>query len=379
MIRFGRHQPEPNPEPQPRKDYSPLGEIGLTTPPPEVAAASHEPVADRSSMADRPQSPDEPGPPSRPDGSGPRGPGRWRRWVVLALLALFVVGAGLFALTRRPPDVWRQYQHLVTQTTPEERQATIDAVMAKLEAKLQLDIEGSGIGLSPRRPGQAADVNPDSPFADLTPQQIAAIPFDKTTTITLANEELSAFTVQWFDTWVKQRGMNPPGELNPPIIVAMDGKLRMGFKAQRDNWSQIFSGEIRLAFREDGRAEGSVHGFTIGSLPVPLHQAGQVLSEDLDESTAQKVGQWLRKLERFEFRPVLELEHRRRARVTDLVIGDDDTVTLTLRVQDHETYRQHNTQMAAGLATPNGVLPTAEPTPPAFDPSRIADVPTTTE
>ncbi|MEM1353920.1 MAG: hypothetical protein AAGC44_08445 [Planctomycetota bacterium] len=293
------------------------------------------------------------GKPPRPD--RPRRKGRWRRRILYTLLLLVMVFAGMFALTRRPPAAWREYQHLITQTTRQERQRTVSKVMDGLEKEL------------PPVPEQ------------FTVQEIAGVKIDQTLTLTLDNQELSALTLEWFDTWTRQRGFVPPPEMRPPIIVALDGKLKMAFAVRHDDWSQVFGGEVRLMFQEDGLAIGSVHGFQVGSLPVPLHQVGQVLGDDLDYETARKIGAWVRKLEHFEFRPVLELEHRRRARVIRMQIHDDNTITLALRVQDHETYKRHNAQMALGRVGPNGKLAPGDPAPSLPVPSGVAGVPTATD
>jgi len=380
MIRFGRHEHEPRPEPTPRKDYSPLGEIGLTTPSP--AGPDADQASGRATGGGSgPGGPSVPGGPAGPHDKPPRRPRKWRRRILLTTLGLVLVLSGMLMMMRRAPEAWRDYGHLSTDVSREQHERTIRGFLDRLEAQLRLDTaEGSGIGIRPRIPGELAQIDPDSPFADLTARQIADMPFDQTTRITLNNEELNALMVQWFDLWTVQRGFDKPQQLaHPPVVVALHGKLMFAFKATIGSWSQVFGGEVRIVLHESGMAEGSVHRFTMGSLPVPLHQVGVVLRDDLDNQTAERVGNWLVKLERFEFRPVLELEHRRRARVTEMLINDDDTVTLALRVQDHQTYKRHNTQLAAGTAGPNDAVLPPEIAPAGPGETGFADVPATTE
>lgn len=368
MIRFRNHDEEPGESVEPDKAIEPASEpIKLRFPLSSIPEPPAEDVIRQDFGGD-----DPPPPPRKRRGF------RWRRYALVTVLFITITLSGLFYLTRRPPAAWTQYEQYITEITPEQQAQTVNRVIEKLETQLLLDAaNGSGLGLAVREAGERdLGQEPDHAFADLTPEQLAAIPFDRSTQITLNNEELTCVMVQWFDEWTRQRGFVPPDGMKPPIIVVLDEKLKLGFEITVEGWRQTFGGEVRLALNDDGLAQGSVHNFTVGSLPVPLSRVGQTLRDDLGAERAKRAGEWIGKLERFEFRPVLELEHRRRARVTAVVLHPDDTITLTLRVQDHNTYKNHNTQLAAGLTTPNGVLlsPPAGP-----DETVVADVPTVYE
>lgn len=366
MIRFRNHDEEPDEPVEPDAPIEPAPEpIKLRFPLSSIPEPPTQEVVRQDFGGD-----DPPPPPGKRRGF------RWRRFALATLLLIVVTLSGLFYMIRRPPEAWTQYEQYITETNPEQRAQTVGRVIEKLETQLLLDqANGSGLGLALRGANGSNPIQ-DHAFADLTPEQLAAISFDRSAQVTLNNEELASVMVQWFDEWTRQRGFVPPDGMKPPVIVVLDEKLKLGFEISLEGWRQTFGGEVRLLFRDDGVAEGSVHDFTVGSLPVPLSRVGRTLRDNLGEERAKRAGEWIGKLERFEFRPVLELEHRRRARVTAIQIHPDDTITLTLRVQDHNTYKNHNAQLAAGLTTPNGVL-LSPPTGPGE--TGIADVPTVFE
>ena len=62
------------------------------------------------------------------------------------------------------------------------------------------------------------------------------------------------------------------------------------------------------------------------------------------------MGRWLSKLERLVFKPVMELEHRHRARVEACQVHEKG-IGLRVRVQDHRTYRAANQTRIKALAT----------------------------
>ncbi len=274
-----------------------------------------------------------------------------RRWFVRGLLALMVAAvfsAGLTVyLLRRPPAVWTQAKQLLEQRSEQENKQLAQAVLDRLSAKVELDPLSSKSGT-----------------------------VDQTYELQLTNEELFAVVNELFDDWTAQRGYEVPAGIAAPVVLAVDGQLAIAFEVVSTNWSQVFSGYVDLTFQSDGMALGEVVELTAGSLPVSVIEVGDMLQQQLpkgEASLAEQIGQWVSQLDRFEFRPVLELEHRRRARVVDMQVGDD-AVTLTMRVQDHETYKRHNALLGIGAVAVTDALPPAP-----GKASAIADVPTKTE
>ncbi len=285
---------------------------------------------------------------------------RWVRRAVIGVSAAAVFGAGLTVyLLRRPPAVWNQAQQILEQHTPEEREQQVDAITQRLVSTL-IDEPESSSALPAFGPAN---------------EQAG---FDQTAELELSNEELVALAQDMFDEWAGQRGYEVPTQITRPVVLAVDGRLAIAFKITTTNWSQVFSGYVELEFQPDGMAVGRVDGLIAGSLPVSVVEVGELLRKQLpqgEEALADRIGEWIAQLESFEFRPVLELEHRRRARVLAMAVGAD-TVALTMRVQDHRTYKRHNTLLAGGEVAVTDELDGLMPW---LDGGALADVPATTE
>ena len=296
--------------------------------------------------------------------------------MIAGSLLFVLVAAGLTVyLLQRPPNVWNRAQQLIEQTTPEEREQIAEAVMQRLSEQVEAELADEPTEINPELLGQV-------------PAEQADRYVDRTFELRLTNRELFAMVDETFGQWTVQRGYEVPNAFTQPVVMAQEGKLVIAFAVTTSSWRQVFSGELDLSFSNDGMAHGTVNELTAGSLPVSVVAVGEMLREQLPDSeadTADRLGDWLTELEGFEFRPVLELEHRRRARVTGMTI-DDDAVTLRMRVQDHVTYRRHNELMGLGeLAVTDALdrpeLPGLEELPGAhgWDAGQFADVPTTTD
>lgn len=303
---------------------------------------------------------------------------RWVRRVLIGTAAAVLVGAGVtYYLLRRPPAVWTEAQKILAQTTPEERARKTEAVIGRLSAMVgdEADANALGIpGLSKPGTGGETTTNPDGTPANAV--KPSDKPVDQTHDLKLSNDELVSVVSEMFSEWTSQRGFDVPSQLTEPVVLADGGKLAIAFEIVTPNWEQVFSGFVKLSFRPDGMAVGRVEELTAGSLPMSVTAVGEMLQRQLPQSEshlANQIGDWVAQLERFEFRPVLEMEHRRRARVVGMNVGADG-VTLQMRVQDHETYKRHNALLKSGA-----VAVTDKLKPPAPRVEAVADVPTTTD
>ena len=297
-----------------------------------------------------------------------------KKWIKRALLGcsvVFVLGAGVTVyLLQRAPAVWRETQAVLEQSSPQMREQITSAVKERLAQLTQndpgqvqrIDLYGEKIGPKATTPAHAA--------------LLADVPLDTFAELDLNNAELVALVNEFFVQWTQQRGYVVPGGINDPAVIARGGRLFVTFMIDTPYWQQVFSGEVALNFREDGMAVGQVQDLYAGSLPVSIVSIGEFLRMKLpasEHATADRLGDWLDNLKHFEFRPVLELEHRRRARILAMNVGDD-AVTLKMRVQDHRTYRAHNDLLGRDQIAVTDLLDAR-----LFDGGAIADVPTTTE
>lgn len=289
------------------------------------------------------------------------------KWAVLSSAAVVVLGAGLTVyLLQRPPAVWREAQQTLAQTTPQERKAIADGVMDRLSSAVHRLESGHDAVL-----GQELQADRHK----LT-QRIVNHPVDETFELELSNEELLSVAADWADKWIAQRGFEMPKQMGQPLVLMEDGKLMIAFEVVVGSWKQVFSGRVAMRFDPDGMAHGSVRELTAGSLPMSVTSVGDWIAKQLPASQAQRakqIGDWIAELDDFAFRPVLELEHRRRARVIAMR-SKKDSLVMTMRLQDHLTYKLHNTLMQAG-----SVAVTDTVSPLIFEGSAIADVPTTTD
>ncbi|GAB4108961.1 MAG: hypothetical protein Kow00105_17120 [Phycisphaeraceae bacterium] len=144
------------------------------------------------------------------------------------------------------------------------------------------------------------------------------------------------------DEWMQERGYVKPEEIQNPMVTVDDGELIMAFKLDAGKLSAVISGKFDVNIMDNGMAEITLRRFLVGRLPVPAKTIGEYLREKSGgDYRAEQVGEWLAKLQRIEVKPVIELEHRRRARIIDYQILKSG-LELTVRVQDHRTYKQMN-------------------------------------
>jgi hypothetical protein len=303
---------------------------------------------------------------------------RTKRWVRRALAGTAVavlLGAGLTVyLLRRPPTVWTEAQQMLAETTPEQRAEQTEAVIARLSAMVGDDVP-LGTEFFPQD-DPATPGTPDTPGGPTPEIKLSEKKVDQTHELLLTNAELVSVVSELFSDWTAQRGFDVPAQVTEPVVLAEAGRLALAFEIATPNWQQVFSGYVELTFKPDGMAVGRVEDLTAGSLPVSVTAVGEMLQERLPEREAHlanRIGEWVAQLEGFEFRPVLEMDHRRRARVVSMDVGNDG-VALKMRVQDHETYKRHNALMKTGRVAVTDTIKPATPRPDA-----IADVPTVTD
>ena len=291
-----------------------------------------------------------------------------KRWIKRAVLGSAVglvcmVGVAAYLL-QRPPAVWREAQQVLELQTPAEREALARDVMRRMTA--------AGETIEPRV-ADKRKVTLDEAKLDTL---LANHAVDETFELEMSNRELLSVASEWADKWVAQRGFEMPEQMSQPVVMIQDGELMMAFELVVGSWRQVFAGNVAMRFDPDGMAHGSVSELTAGSLPIPAAAVGDWIAKQLPASQkdrAEKIGQWVAELEDFEFRPVLELEHRRRARVTAMKLREQSLV-MTMRLQDHKTYKTHNALMKTGSIAVGDAL-----RPALLNQEAIADVPTTTD
>ncbi|MEM6751065.1 MAG: hypothetical protein AAF612_11395 [Planctomycetota bacterium] len=277
-----------------------------------------------------------------------------RRWKTLALSAAglsLVAGLSGVAALRASPSVWREHQAFLERTNPEQRAALVASAMRKLDAAAER-------GMASRDAHAAAEaVESDGGVAGVAARALRPDErrLDLSTRVVLTNDELAALVSEKYEAFLRQRGFQKPADVHDPMLAVRDGDLVLAFEYSVNGFSTVFSGEFELVFLADGMAELRLRSLSAGNLPLPATGVADFLSSHHPGEARVKwdrVAGWIGKLRGLEFRPVLELEHRRRARVTGYEVLEEG-VAVDLRLQDHATYKEMNLALARSHGTPD--------------------------
>lgn len=284
-------------------------------------------------------------------------PKQKRGWVfktVVALALLLTAGtATVVYMARSQPAYWKEHQRLLNESTPKQIQQLAGEVDAQLAALANLgldapDDQGDSAAQFLRsltRPSTDSAEGEDDEATTAAKPKPEDVHINMDQTILLQNEQLSAVVQTRMDDWMADRGYVKPEGINDPMIAVSGGKLVMAFQLEIGAITQVISGSFNLKIRKDGIAEITMDSFLVGKLPVPVNAIGEHLRGSTGDERALKAGKWLEKLQYMEFKPVIELEHRRRARVQDYKLLEKG-LQLTVRVQDHKTYKAMNSALA---------------------------------
>ena len=262
--------------------------------------------------------------------------GRIKLALLLVMLLAVGTAAVIFYLARSEPAYYTEYQQFIESTSPEQLQQLAEQVDWKLQALADLAIK--------QAKHDAAVTDDDK---DPRPEDVK---INQDQTLTLSNEQLAAVVQTHMDDWMKSRGFDMPDEVIDPMVAVDNGQLVMAFRLESGAISLVVSGRFSLDIQDDGYAILTLDRFLVGQLPVPARSLSEHLYDLTGDRRLEQAGEWLSKLEYMEIKPVLELDHRRRARVMDYLVHEDELV-LTLRIQDHKTYKAMNAALA-GVPTP---------------------------
>lgn len=273
------------------------------------------------------------------------------RVVVLTLLAVLLTAGVVIYLAKSEPGYWKQHEKFLAETTPQEMEKLAGQVEDKLKMLANLGIDQNDPATQTLREltGQGtgnqttADGVVETTEFKIKPEDVH---INTEQTITLDNEQLAAVVQLRMDEWMLERGYVKPKEIEDPMMAVDDGNLVMAFKFKAGKFNAIISGKFDLTILENGMAVLTLKRFLVGKLPVPADSLGEHLRRQSGgDPRAEKVGEWLGKLQELEVKPVIELEHRRRARVMAYKTLKDG-LEMTVRIQDHKTYKEMNDALA---------------------------------
>jgi hypothetical protein len=301
---------------------------------------------------------------------------RWLRHAALACLLVPVVAVGvMFYFARSTPAHWTAYQKRLANTTPQQMESIARNVEQRLallgisDAELAWQSELNGVEarrtaaargfLAVGEDGSVAGANMSASLAigdsagiiPVKAKPLSEMRVDVERNILLSQEEIDALIITRLSRWMADRGYVMPSQIKDPMLQFTQNGLLMAFEYRGKNFSQVITAEFDMEILNDGYGELRLTAFDAGRLPVPASEIGNYLAKaGEDANEAAKVGTWLSRLEKLEFKPVLELENSRRVRVIRYRIKPEG-VELTVRLQDRNTYRRTNEMLAAGKAT----------------------------
>ncbi len=248
--------------------------------------------------------------------------GRRRRWryIMLSVLALPVLAiTGAFALTRMEPAHWREHRTFLDRTTPSQRVELADRARAKIATALTDEPRQTAATAPAPRTGASAQAFLADRIASQTPTtEPAPESPEAARQVVITQDELNALVEDELSNWAAAAGHEMPREIINPMVGAAQGRYVIAFEYRSARYSQVLSAYFDLDFLDNGRAVVRMDEFDAGRLPVPADQMGQYLGEKFGDERARKIGDWLAKLKRYEFEPVLKLNNGRRLRIENV-------------------------------------------------------------
>ena len=271
-----------------------------------------------------------------------------KRAILLALLAVVISAGVVIYLVKSEPAYWKQHEKFLAETTPRQMRELARQIEDKLKALANLGIDENDPATQTLRELTGQGTNSSDGVVETTEYKIKPedVRINTEQTITLDNEQLAAVMQLRIDEWMLERGYVKPDEIADPMIAVEDDNLVMAFKLKAGKFNAIISGKFNLTILDNGMAVLTLKRFLVGNLPVPADSLGEHLRRQSGgDPRAAQVGEWLGKLQEMEVKPVIELEHRRRARVMAYKTLKD-SLELTVRIQDHKTYKEMNQALA---------------------------------
>ncbi len=294
-----------------------------------------------------------------------------RRALLGMLLMLGVVLGGAVYLLRSHPDHWAGHQAFLKSHTPQQ----LEELAARVEERLERLIrEASSAGrtesvadepqsiqdhpakstseagktgerksLVEGRGVSAATAGRVLAALNLRPEDVR---IDELTELFVSEEEMRALVATRLGRWMEERGYVMPQGIHDPMIAVDDQGLLLAFEVSTPYVNQVFTARFDVRLLPDGMGMLELRKLWAGRLPLPVEGLGRFIrTQATAGSRAERLAGWLDKLHGLEFRPVLELAHRRRARVERMEVLAEG-VRASVRVQDHLTYRQTNQTLA---------------------------------
>ena len=315
---------------------------------------------------------------SSPGGSGTKPPRRrLLRTIILALLLIVVCGIGVVIwLLRTPPAHWARHQAFLNSTSPQEIKAIAKRVDDRIDALIGLaealeeadDSDGQASALErmltsegeqPSDDGQATAGSADqgaSPggAADGSGAASAAAPKAAKPLIKkihMSPEEANVWITEKLDEWLHYRDYEMPDQVADPMIAIEDDQLLLSFAFETSGFSQIFTAGFDLTFLENGNALLELRDVKAGQLPLPADGIGNYIrSKAPDNPAAERVADWLDKLEGVEFKPSMKLGKKHKFWVIDYAVAEDG-IDLTVKVQKRPTLAARRKPKPTQVAT----------------------------
>ncbi len=274
-----------------------------------------------------------------------------RRFLLFVVLVTVVALGVVIYMVRSQPKHWQRHMAFTEQTSPEQMERMtreLEARISELSQNVIMDVSEDEnwrelIAQAEQKLEQATSVPQLDQY--VVNRRLSDIRVNIRKNIFMSIDEINAMLLTRMDQWTGERGFVIPDEVRFPMFDIDGDRMVLAFELHTPHYSQVLSGYFHVEIQEDGLAAMTLEEFLVGQMPVPVDSVSNYLAGNIGGLDVQRLGEWLEKFKYIEFRPVLEIENRRRARVVDyeLVPGG---LELTVQVQDHRTYKQKNRQLA---------------------------------
>ncbi|MBI1337840.1 MAG: hypothetical protein GC164_12890 [Phycisphaera sp.] len=252
---------------------------------------------------------------------------RRRSWRKIALRVALVVAVALgvaVALMRTAPQAYTQRLKTLDTLTAQERVA----MALRLDERLRRELDEAEVNTP-----QDSLKTGDRKHVGATVGQNGLPDQPRIVTLSMSYDEVNAWLSVNYRRWMSDQGFQLPREVTKPILTVDDGKMLLGFSVQTDYVSQVFTTKFDLGYSSDGKCSLRLSEVRAGSLPIPTRAIGSSLQTAAPtDSKADRVGQWLEKMDRVEFTPMVRVDDQRKIRVLSHRITKDG-LEMLIRVE----------------------------------------------
>lgn len=237
--------------------------------------------------------------------------------IALGLLACVALGGVMLLwMVRSEPAHWKEHQAYLSTHSPQEIAQTAQTVEQRLLAFAK--------SLTGPQSAGAATIDDMEVVEEVAKEPVIR-------KMMLTQDEINAWITERFTEWLTYRDYDMPKQIKDPMVVVNKERLAMSFAYRSGGFEQVFTAGFMVTIRKDGKAVLALRDMAAGRLTIPAEGIGDYLREHApDKGSASKVGEWLDKMHRVEFKPSMKIDgHKVHVMSYDV---REDGVELTVKI-----------------------------------------------